>query len=179
MREEGTRATTRAVVVVGVDLSDVSEHLLASARDLVRTADEADLHVVHVVRPESLRVRLTEPVRAVHITEHAEMESAQWQLRRLCETIVRGSGARWTIHTPVGNAADELTAIARKVQANMIVVESHPATARARLFHRSAVARLVEQAPCSVLALRSWSAGEPHLAPDRGAPLEQDVPPAR
>jgi nucleotide-binding universal stress UspA family protein len=112
-------------------------------------------------------------VRSIHIAERAETESAQWQLRRLCETIVQGSGARWTIHTPVGNAADELTAIARKVKADVIVVEAHAHRGRARLFHRSVVARIVEHAPCSVLSIRGQSPGVAStIAPER-APREE------
>ena len=63
MSEQPSSEPTRIVLVVGVDLSDVSEHLrLTKARDLVRTVDIAELHVVHVVRPEPLRERLSEPV---------------------------------------------------------------------------------------------------------------------
>jgi nucleotide-binding universal stress UspA family protein len=152
------RARSRAVVVVGVDLSDVSEHLLENARDLVRTVDDAELHVVHVVRPESLRERLVEPVRAVHVSERANAESAGWQLQRLCETIVHGSGAKWVVHTPVGDPASQLTEIARKVRADIVVVEAHEHAGRRRLFHRSAVARLFRSAPCSVLAIRQRGA---------------------
>jgi nucleotide-binding universal stress UspA family protein len=154
MGEREKSAASHLVVVVGVDLSDVSEHLLTNARDLVRTVDDAELHVVHVVRPESLRERLTEPVRSVRVTERANVESANWQLQRLCEAIVRGSGARWVLHTPVGDAAEELTRIARKVRADIIVLEAHEHGARARLFHRSAVVRVVQRAPCAVLAIR-------------------------
>jgi nucleotide-binding universal stress UspA family protein len=154
MSEEAKRTASHAVVVVGVDLSDVSEHLLSNARDLVRTVDDAELHVVHVIRPESLRERLAEPVRSVHTSERAHAESANWQLLRLCEAIVQGSGVRWFVHTPVGDAAEQIVQMARGVRADIIVLEAHEHGARGRLFHRSAVARIFEGAPCSVLAIR-------------------------
>jgi nucleotide-binding universal stress UspA family protein len=154
MSEVASPTSSHAVVVVGVDLSDISEHLLTTARDLVGTVDQAELHIVHVVRPESLRERLAEPVRSVHWTERAQIESATWQLQRLCETIVQGSRATWVVHTPVGDASEELTAVARKVNADVIVVEAHEHPSRARLFHRSAVARIFRSAPCSVLVVR-------------------------
>ena len=54
MSEETKREERRRIVlVVGLDLSDVSEHLLLTARNLVRSVDEAELHLVHVVHPES------------------------------------------------------------------------------------------------------------------------------
>ncbi len=154
MSEEAKRNSSRAVVVVGVDLSDVSAHLVTTARDLVRTVDDPELHVVHVVRPESLRERLAEPVHSVHSSERAQMQSAQWQLDHLCESIVQGSGARWFVHTPVGDAADQLTALARKLEADVILVEAPDHPSRSRLFHRSAVARILQSAPCTVMAIR-------------------------
>lgn len=144
---------SRLVVTVGIDLSDVSEHLLAQARDLVRSVDEAELHVVHVVKPESLRERLTEPIGSIPTSERSMASSARWELERLCESIVQGSGARWLVHTPVGRAADEIARIARSVGADVIVVESHE-QARTRVFHRSVVARIFALSTCSVLAIR-------------------------
>jgi len=144
---------SRIVVTVGVDLSDVSEHLLQQARDLVRSVDDAELHIVHVVKPESLRERLTEPIGSGGYSTRSLAQSARWELERLCETIVQGSGARWLVHTPVGRTADELTRIARDVGSDVIVVETHD-HARRRMFHRSVVARIVQLSACSVLAIR-------------------------
>src|SRR4029077_517341 len=58
---------TRLVLVVGVDLSEVSPHLLATARSLVRSVDEAEMHVVHVVHSESVVQRLSEPPGSVGV----------------------------------------------------------------------------------------------------------------
>jgi nucleotide-binding universal stress UspA family protein len=116
--------------------------------------DDPELHVVHVVRRESLRERLTEPVGSAHTSERAMIDSAWFELERLCQTIVQGSGVRWTVHTPVGRPAHEVTRIAGQVGADVIVLESHPHSGRSRVFHRSLVARIVRTAPCSVLAIR-------------------------
>ncbi len=145
---------TRIVLVVGVDLSEVSEHLLSKARDLVRSVELAELHVVHVVRPETLRERLAEPLRAEGIAIRASTEAAHFELERMCESIVSGSRAKWTVHTPVGRTADELTRIARVVGADVIVVEAHEHPRRPRVFHRSVVGRIAQTAPCSVLTIR-------------------------
>jgi nucleotide-binding universal stress UspA family protein len=147
-------AGSRLVLVVGVDLTDVSEHLLARARDLVHSVDQAELHVVHVVHPEPLRERLVEPIGSGGLVERARVESADWEMRHLCERIVQGSNTRWIMHTPIGRPAEELTRIAREVGADFIVVEVHEHDHRRRLFHRSVAARIAETAPCSVLAIR-------------------------
>src|SRR4029077_8709598 len=111
--EESSRAG-RVVLVVGVDLTDISEKLVATARDLVRFALEAELHVVHVVAPESLAMRLQEPLGAVGIADRANIESAQFLLNRLREGILGSADLRVIVHTPVGATARELVRIARE-----------------------------------------------------------------
>jgi nucleotide-binding universal stress UspA family protein len=154
MSEKARREHSRIVLVVGVDLSDVSEHLLAMTRDLVHSIDEVELHVVHVVHQESLRERLAMPGQGLET--RAQMESARWQLDRLCETIAHRSRVRWLVHTPVGHAANELTRIARDVRADVVVIEAHDHSRppMRRAFHRSVVARIARIAPCSVLTIR-------------------------
>jgi nucleotide-binding universal stress UspA family protein len=161
MGEEAKRTLGRAVVVVGVDLSDVSEHLLINARDLVRTVDDVEFHVVHVIRPESLRERLTEPIRspASHAAERSQIESARWQLQRMCVELLHRPGAKWFVHTPVGDASAQLSDLARTVGADVIIVEAHDHPSRGRLFHRSAVRRIFQDAPCSVISIRRKTTG--------------------
>jgi nucleotide-binding universal stress UspA family protein len=158
--KEGTVNTTmpreamrRLVVVVGVDLTDVSEHLMVTARNLVHSARDAELHVVHVVPPEALSLRLAEPLGSFGIADRAQVEAAQWQLQRLCDDIVRAANVRAVVHTPVGSAARELLRIASDVRANVIVVEAHERRGLRRALHRSLVARVARSAPCSVLAI--------------------------
>jgi nucleotide-binding universal stress UspA family protein len=155
MSEQSRQERSRIVLVVGVDLSDVSEHLLAKKRDLAGSVDEVELHVVHVIHPESLRERLAMPGQGLETRD--QRDSARWRLDRLCETIAQDSRARWLVHTPVGHAADELTRIARDVHADVVVIEAHDHSrpTMRRVFHRSVVARIAKIAPCSVLTIRS------------------------
>ncbi len=62
---------SRIVLVVGVDLSDVSEHLLAQARALIGPVDEAETHVVHVVHPDSFTKRLAHPIHSERTSAYA------------------------------------------------------------------------------------------------------------
>jgi nucleotide-binding universal stress UspA family protein len=139
-------------VVVGVDLSDVTEHVLAMARGLVRSIDDAQLHIVHVVQPEPLRHLLTGVTGATDARTRAHAEAAHKQLETYCESSVPHWGERVVVHTPVGQPADELTRIARETHADIIVVEVHDHPPR--VFHHSVVARIARSAPCSVLAIR-------------------------
>jgi nucleotide-binding universal stress UspA family protein len=145
----------RMVVVVGVDLSDVSGHLLARARDLVRSVDNAELHLVHVI-PDPLLWAAEPPHRSV-LDTRPQMGLARQRLQLLCDSVLKDSRARIILHTPVGRTADEVTRIARQVGADIIVVEMHERAGLRRVFHHSVVARITRTAPCSVLAIRDPS----------------------
>ena len=147
-------AKDNLVLVVGVDLTDVSEHLLATAKDLVRFATGVEIHLVHVVTPEPLTMRLEEPIGSFGMVDRAHVESAQFLLRRLRDTLFDSKELSIVVHTPVGAAARELTRIAREVNADVIVVEVHEHRRRLPPAHRSLVGRLARSAPCSVLAVR-------------------------
>jgi len=140
------------VVVVGVDLSDVSKHALARARDLVRSIDDAELHIVHVVEPQPLRYAVLESLRLTDVASHGDPEFARRQLLGFCESVP-GSQERVVVHLPVGRPADELSRIAQKTAADIIVVEVHDHPPR--VFHHAVVARLARIAPCSVLVIRA------------------------
>src|SRR5258708_14084342 len=62
MNEELKPEASHIVLVVGVDLSEGSEHLLPKPRDLVRPVDMADPHLVHVVRAAPFRPRIAQPL---------------------------------------------------------------------------------------------------------------------
>jgi nucleotide-binding universal stress UspA family protein len=170
MIETGKReARSHMVVVVGVDLSDVSEHVLARARDLVRSIDDAELHVVHVVEPQPLRHLVFESLRPANTGARSDPEHALGELQGFCESSLPGSRERVVLHTPVGRPADELARIALKTAADIIVVEVHDHPRR--VFHHAVVARLARIAPCSVLAIRDpgrkgqkWASSESAIA---------------
>jgi len=161
-------ARSHMVVVVGVDLSDVSKHVLARARDLVRSIDDGELHVVHVVAPQPLRFLLLDSTTDIGARAHPEF--ARRQLLGFCESFVPGSRERVVFHTPVGRPADELARVAQNTAADIIVVEVHDHAPR--VFHHAVVARLARIAPCSVLAIRDparraqeWAAPRSAVAP--------------
>jgi len=152
--EVPTTAEERLVVVVGVDLSAISEHLLRTARRLIATAGEAELHVVHVVQPDALPLHLAGPVLTTDVDALARAERAKQELARLCTVITAGLNAHVFLYTLIGDAAEELTRVARSVKADIVVVEAHDRSGVSRLFHRSVVARITRVAPCSVLTIR-------------------------
>jgi nucleotide-binding universal stress UspA family protein len=151
---------SRIVVVVGVDLSNVSEHLLDQTRSLIRPVDEAEVHVVRVVRPEPPLLRLVRPKEERNAGVVYQVENAQWALERLSASLVHNPRTRVIMHTPIGSPAVELARIAAKVGADLIVIEAHENDGRGahRMFHRSVMDQIARTAPCTVLTIRKPSA---------------------
>jgi hypothetical protein len=156
-----TPSRTRIIVVVGVDLTDVSEHLLAQTAALVGTVDEPEIHVVHVVPREQLLQRLVRPADdrdagVVHL-----VEQAQEAVGRLCASLERTPRTRVFMHTPVGDAATELARISDEIAADVIVVEAHehrgPRTTWKAL-RRSVVDRLAGLAHSTLITIRQPAA---------------------
>src|SRR5438105_385308 len=78
---ETTRGTT---LVVGVDSSEFAEHVLRVARDLVRVAEGSELHVVTVVRPQSIPPDVIHALPAFGPSNEAILQEARELLRDLC-----------------------------------------------------------------------------------------------
>ena len=159
----------RLVIIVGIDLTDVSDHLIANARALVRSAGpQAELHLVHVIHHEPLRSRLNEPISSrTGAEEQSHQEAARFEMQQIADRMVGDTGAVVHIHTPVGRAADEIISIAATVGADLIIVEAHDAPWTQNVFHRSVVSRISHRAPCSVLTSRPKA---PRRAAERGQP---------
>jgi nucleotide-binding universal stress UspA family protein len=153
---EPIKQPSRIVVVVGVDMSSVTEHLLSQTCALIGPVDEAEVHVVHVVSPEPPFLRIVRPSDAKDAGAAHDVVRAQYVLDRLSDSLKHNPRARVFVHTPVGAAAGELTRIATEVGADILVVEAHEHDGREplRVFHRSVVDHLASTAPCTVLTIR-------------------------
>ncbi len=148
---------SRAVLVVGVDFTDVSEHLVRTAWALARTVDEAHLHFVHVV-PPPMAIVAGEALNAAIFVENETVNAARNTLERMCNLLDDDANMQIFVHTPIGRTCESLSEIARRLEADLVVVEAHDHSHRSALrwvFHRSTAAELVRTAPCSVLTVRA------------------------
>jgi nucleotide-binding universal stress UspA family protein len=148
---------SRIVIVVGVDLSHVSEHLLEQTRALIRPVDDAEVHVVRVVRPEPPLLRLVRPKEEPDAGVVHQVKDAQWALERLSASLAHSPRTRVITHTPIGWAPVELARIAATVGADLIIIEAHEHDGREHhsVFHRSVADAIASTAPCTVLTLRT------------------------
>jgi nucleotide-binding universal stress UspA family protein len=161
---------SRIVLVVGVDMSNVSEHLLTQTRALIGPVDEAEVHVVHVVAPESPFLRIVRPRDAKDAGAVHEIVRAQTVLERLSTSLAHDPRTRVFLHTPVGATADELRRIATEVGADILVIEAHEHDGddRPRVLRRSRLDHIASTAPCTVLTIRQPR----RVAEERRSPSE-------
>ena len=155
---EEPSAKSHAVLVVGVDFTDVSEHLVKTVRSLIRTVDEAELHFVHVVHPPRTTLLAADALGAAMQREVDSLNAARREIVRMCGALAGDAGVQVFAHTPVGDACESLAEIAGRLRADLVVVEAHDhsqQSALTRVFRRSTVGRLARSAPCSVLTVRA------------------------
>lgn len=138
-------------ILLAYDGSDAGQKALLDCQDLVQWS-RSELFLVAVMPSAMSFVGLEG---GVYDIELEEREKKKYQailqdgLRRL---EVAGYAAKGEVVT--GEAVDEITKAARKVDANLIVVgHKHLDSWAARWWRGSISGALIEQAPCSVLCV--------------------------
>ena len=136
----------KQIVVVPVDFSDDSRLAVDTAMQLA--AGPESVHVVHVL-PElapSEPMVLWEAWESQKRHQHAEEE-----LRKF---LAGEQYAGLQLHVFVGDPGQEITALAERLHAELIVLPSHGRTGLKRLLIGSVAERVVRLAHCPVLVLR-------------------------
>jgi nucleotide-binding universal stress UspA family protein len=142
------------VLVVGVDFSEFAPHVLTVARNLVAAASDAVIHVVTVIKPQSIPPDVVDAIPSLGPSTEAAIRRTHQDLKDLC-TATLGSDMNVMLHVRIGRPAEEIVQLSEDVEADVIVIEAHSRTGLAKLFHRSVAAELSRTAPCSVLTVRT------------------------
>jgi universal stress protein A len=145
---------SRTVLVVGVDFSEFAPHVLTVARNLVTTAADAEIHVVTVIKPQSIPPDVVDAIPALGPNTESAIRRTHQDLKDLC-TATLGNDLNVLLHVRVGRPAEEIHQLAEDVSADVIVIEAHGRTGISKLLHRSVAAELSRSAPCSVLTVRN------------------------
>jgi len=118
-------AKNRAVVVLATDRSDMSEHLIAMACELIDSYSEVELHVVRRVPRSDLAKRLVTPadLRRIRAARTAD-ESVSAEPETFCGAVASRSGARLIVHAVAGDVSDELERLARELAADVIIMNA-------------------------------------------------------
>ncbi|MCA9679101.1 MAG: universal stress protein [Kofleriaceae bacterium] len=142
------------VVLVAIDFSDPSRKALHWALELARVVP-CHLHTVHVV---DKRWRLSD-LRADIDALRAEMVDVHDAAAAELAPLVDADARRWLgslhEHVTVGDPAGEIIALGKEISADMIVVGSHGGDALERLLVGSVARKVVRDASCPVVVVKS------------------------
>jgi universal stress protein A len=135
-------------ILVAVDLSDDSEQVTQRARAL-SDANEAELHLIHVIEPLSFAYGGDIPMDFSGIQEEIHQQASQ-QLQRFGESNDIDASQQYIV---LGRPEVEIHAKADDIDADLIVVGSHGRYGLALLMGSTANG-VLHGATCDVLAVR-------------------------
>ena len=135
-------------ILVAVDLTEEAAEVAAKAARLA-AANQAALHLVHVIEPLSFAYGGDVPIDFTSIQEEIQHQ-AETQLRALCAKLDIPADH---LHITLGRPETEIHALAEKLPADLIVVGSHGRHGLALLLGSTANG-VLHGARCDVLAMR-------------------------
>jgi nucleotide-binding universal stress UspA family protein len=144
----------KTVLAVGVDLTDVSDHLIRTTRGLVGRAEDFEIHLIHVIGPEYMPAGVADAFTPIGPGMQLSISKAEASIEQLAREVAAMVRCNIECHIAVGDPAREICRITEQIKADMLIVEAHGRTGLKRVFHRSVAARLSRMAPCSVLTVR-------------------------
>jgi nucleotide-binding universal stress UspA family protein len=161
-------------ILIAVDRSDDANNALEFALRFPFPRD-SNLTVLTVVDDIPL---LQAEIDALNAEQSSQLEEAGRQLREEAEELLEEASKRlrkddWAGSTMIrhGNPVEEILAVAREVDADLIVTGSHGTSIARHYLLGSVSERLLEVAPCSVLIVRPGEAEPEEIAPGRNAPF--------
>jgi len=140
-------------IVATTDFSDFSERVVQRAARLASQHD-AELHLLHVVRPLDLYPGLTLAPDEFSHTDQDLLQSEQSRLDAMAASLASQSGIRVHTATRLGRAHTEIAAYAQDVSADLVVAGARGENTLMDLFLGSTASRLLRVAPCPVLIVR-------------------------
>lgn len=139
------------VILVAIDSSTPSEAATAVAAKLASAVSAPDVHLMYVIQPMAGQDELV-TTHAIDMTELIEVATVFLDGER--GKLRQHYSGRIGIHVGMGEAADEVVAMARKLGAEYVVVGSHGRTGIRRLLLGSVAERIVRTAACTVVVAR-------------------------
>lgn len=134
-------------VVVPIDFSEECFAALDTARELVSLPTQ--VHVVHVLQELAVG-EIGEMWRT--IDDESRRQHTENALR---ERLAKTSVPEAQLHILFGDPGSEITELAQKLHADLVVLTSHGRTGLRRLLIGSVAERVVRLAHCPVLVLRN------------------------
>ncbi|PYM19789.1 MAG: universal stress protein [Candidatus Rokuibacteriota bacterium] len=140
-------------VLCATDFSTASRPALQQAIDIARQ-NRAELILAHVMAPVTLVVGegYVPPSTYEQLRESTRADAGKRLERLLARARKKGVRARAVLRE--GTAFQEITRLAKRERADLIVMGTHGRTGFAKLFLGSVAERVLATAPCPVLTVR-------------------------
>jgi nucleotide-binding universal stress UspA family protein len=147
-------------IVVGFDLSELSERAVEEALEIARHRQPAELHVVTAMEPAGLLLRL--PGESQTISDDAARETVRLQLTRVIDQNQAKLGpvgleriAIYLIDGALGGEPGKvITSLAAEVEADLVIVGTHGRKGLSRALLGSVAAHVVRDATTNVYVVR-------------------------
>ena len=144
--DKSTNDSNIKEIVVAVDLSAHSEKTAAYAAKFAKSYG-ASITLVHAFAPQYITEFTTQEV---HEGYEEEKQLAARELRNLADRV-RETYSDCSSEFRVGDPAEEVTLIAKDLNADLIITASHHPGFLARLFGIDQAPRILHRAQCPVL----------------------------
>lgn len=141
-------------IVAATDFSDFSRRAVQRAARIAKQHD-AELHLLHVVRPLDLYPGLTLAPEDFGHHDQVLQEAEQTRLDVLATALAGQFAIRIRTVTRLGRAHTEIAAYAQTVSADLVVVGSRGENTLLDLFLGSTASRLLRVAACPVLVVKN------------------------
>ena len=138
-------------ILCPIDFEQDPQPALELAAKLARES-RGTIYVMHI---------LPVPTPMLYPTETILNADWNWALRKLQKLAAQlPAGTDREIIIKFGRSVEEIAKVARKVDADLILMGTHKYTGLARLIHGSVAERVVREAPCPVMTLPLETAQE-------------------
>ena len=141
-------------IVAATDFSDFSERVVQRAARIAQQ-HQAELHLLHVVRPLDLYPGLTLGPDEFGQHDQDLQQEEQSRLDAIAPTLAGQFGIRVHPVTRLGRAHTEIAAYAQDVSADLVVAGARGESTLMDLFLGSTVSRVLRVATCPVLIVRN------------------------
>lgn len=141
-------------IVAATDFSAFSERVVQRAAQLAKK-HQAELHLMHVVRPLDLYPGLTMGPDEFGNQDEELLVTEQGRLETMATSLAGQLGIRVLPVGRLGRAHTEIAAYAQEVSADLLAAGARGENTLMDLFLGSTVSRLLRVAPCPVLIVRN------------------------
>ena len=147
------KLTSIEKVLVAVDLSDHSKATVFYAAEMARSF-AASLTIVHVHQPVALYECTSETTCTLLDDQRRDLEKRLEELKRQ----VGETGVACESVYLFGEPAEQISDLAREIDADLIVTACHHPSFLGRLFNLNKAPKLMHRAPCPVLVYHEKNA---------------------